>query len=457
VLDRTGLPDLDFPVQLTPGMGLHQVPARLWKPLVADYEAPIFFDVLLVFEPPQRRAKYVISVDVASGAGQDRSVVEVTRVGDLHNPPEEVAQFVSATIDPTDLAYVCAMVGRHYKDNSGTPAMMAVECNGFGLQTQAELLRHHGYTNFFVWQYEDAADAKGASRASSGGGRPRTRPLIISRFVRAIHSGRDHAGPRLPDQLPAHLPGLQSFQSPRRSAVGRDGRAGPHDDCLIAASIGCHVEQTLYHESIEPLPDHRRRLEEDAPARQAARAADRPATSSTPTAPLRRWPPAVDPDDPAASTSEEGATHHEARNPDRRRTARATSWGRARSISVSARSGTAGAVRRCAPVDRVSSFAPPRARPSNTSELLALDDEDLASQVDHRQLVGEIRIDFTLSSSRRWRCVPAERASSRRSSAVSEVGRRLSLIRSEPTLGTMDRRAFLVHAQRWCSPPGWSP
>lgn len=260
------LPSLDFPVQLTPGMGLKAVPSRVWKPLVADFEAPLFFDRLLVFQPPERRAKYVISVDVAAGANQDRSVVQVSRVGDLRNPPEEVAQFVSATIDPTDLAYVCDAVGKFYKDNSGTPAMMAIECNGFGLQTQAELLRHHQYTNFFVWQYEDAADAKGRfSRKLGWWTSPRTRPLIIGRFVRAVRTIDEITG--IPDykiNSPHTYLELQSFQIPEDGALW-DATAGPgsHDDCLMAAAIGCHVEQTLYHESIEPLPDHRRRLEEE--------------------------------------------------------------------------------------------------------------------------------------------------------------------------------------------------
>lgn len=259
-------PGLDFAVQLLPGMGFRALPQSAWKPLVADAESDCFFDTLLTWELPKKRSSYIITVDVGTGTGLDRSVVNVTRVGDLQRPPEEVAQFVSDSIDPTDLAYVCAAVGRLYTDHGGREALMAIECNGFGLQTQSELLRHHGYSNFFIWQYEDAADAKGRfSRKLGWWTSARTRPMIISRFVRAIKTVDEISGtPDFRLNSPHTFLELQSFQIPPDGALW-DASAGPgaHDDCIIACAIACHVEQTLYHESIEPLPDHRRRLEEE--------------------------------------------------------------------------------------------------------------------------------------------------------------------------------------------------
>lgn len=259
-------PTLDFPVQLLPGMGFQGIPHRVWKPLQADYSSECFFDTLLVYEMPQRRAKYVVSADVSEGTGQDRSVIEVARVGNLERPPEQVAQFVSDTIDPTDLAYVLNAVGRLYSGYDDREAMMAIECNGFGLQTQSELVRHMGYTNIFLWQYEDAATVQGRfSKKFGWWTSPRTRPIIVGRFVRAVKTFDPITG--LPDyriNSPHTLLEMQSFQIPPDGMLW-EATAGPgsHDDCIMAAAIAVHVEQTLYHESVEPLPEHRRRLAEE--------------------------------------------------------------------------------------------------------------------------------------------------------------------------------------------------
>lgn len=257
---------LDFPVQLLPGMGFETIPGRVWQPLRADIEADCFFHTLLVWELPQRRSRYVISVDVSEGSGQDRSVIDVTRVGDLQRVPEQVAQFVSNTIDPTDLAYVANAVGRLYQGYDGREAMMAIECNGFGLQTQAELMRHLGYTNFFIWQFEDAATVQGRfSKKIGWWTSPRTRPIIVGRYVRAIKTFDPITNePDYRVNSPHTLLEMQSFQIPPDGMLW-EACAGPgsHDDCIMAGAIGVHVEQTLYHETVEPLPEHRRRLREE--------------------------------------------------------------------------------------------------------------------------------------------------------------------------------------------------
>ena len=69
---------------------------------------------LLIYEFPQRDARYTIGVDSAGGVGADRSVVEVLKVGTDHYPTEQVAEFASDRHGPVELAEIAAAIGRMY-------------------------------------------------------------------------------------------------------------------------------------------------------------------------------------------------------------------------------------------------------------------------------------------------------------------------------------------------------
>lgn len=225
-------------------------------------------DTLNVWESPRHDQLYILGVDVSDGIGLDRSVVDAFRVGTLTEPDEQVAQFVSSRIDPIDLAHVVDTVGRFYH-TEGTEALAAIECNNHGLATQAELQRHCGYSNFFVWQYEDARDPKGRySRRLGWYTSVRTRPLILSRFVKGVSTFDPHtslADARI--NSPITLEEMRSFQTEGQLWEAEAG-LGAHDDCIMSAAIAVHVAQTLHFEDREPLSDQRRRLSEEATRRK---------------------------------------------------------------------------------------------------------------------------------------------------------------------------------------------
>ena len=233
--------------------------------------------LVLIWEFPRRTERYVLGVDVAEGIDRDRSVVSVVRVGSIERPDEEVAQFVSAEIDPTDLAYVADLLGRLYSDRDGSAALCAIECNNFGLQTQSEMLRHLGYANFFIWQYEDAARPESRYTYKFGWWTStRTRPLIVGRLIRAVKTRDPVTGYRdVQINSPHTIYELGHFQQPPGEAMAMAAAApGAHDDCLMALAIGIHVAQTLQFESGEPVADRRQRLAEEAfRARVASQAA----------------------------------------------------------------------------------------------------------------------------------------------------------------------------------------
>lgn len=227
---------------------------------------PSLAGFLLVWEAPRRNQLYVISADVADGIGKDRSVVDVTRVGTVKEPEEQVAQFISSSIPPEDLAPIIDVVGRLYTGSDNQPAMVAIEVNNHGLATQAELTRHLGYDNLYVWQYEDTADP--AKRMSTRIGwitSKRTRPLIVGRFVKLVRSG---------DYRINSFFTLEEMRDFMTLGDLADAEADPtndtaYDDCIMTAAIGLYVCQTLQYEMGETVADQRRRHFEEHLRRQA--------------------------------------------------------------------------------------------------------------------------------------------------------------------------------------------
>src|SRR5262245_6285294 len=82
-------------------------------------------DLFTVWEPPRRHGprRYVIGVDTSDAlGGGDRSAIEVLRVGTLQEPAEQVAEFITESIQPGHLAYVVCAIGQWYRDEDGVEA-----------------------------------------------------------------------------------------------------------------------------------------------------------------------------------------------------------------------------------------------------------------------------------------------------------------------------------------------
>jgi hypothetical protein len=229
---------------------------------------------LLIFEPPRPSDghRYVLAADVAEGVGGDRSSLEVLRVGTLTEPDEEVATFVSPSTDPVDLAHAIDCVGRLYSDRDGEPALAAIEMNGFGIATQAELIRHIGYANLYVWQYEDARNPKARFARTYGWWTTRkTRPIIVARLLKALKSFAKDPLPDFVFHSPLLMEELRDLAvEPGYPLWAASAAPGAHDDCVLAIAIGLHVAQTLQFETAEEtLSEQRRRKAEEKAAQDA--------------------------------------------------------------------------------------------------------------------------------------------------------------------------------------------
>jgi hypothetical protein len=229
------------------------------------HEARSLLDVLCIYEPPRRRGprRYILGVDVADGLGQNRSVVEVVRMGTIEEPQEQVAEYVSAYVQPMQLAYIVQAIGQYYVDADGYEALVAIECNNHGLSTQDTLQLHLGYTHFYRWEYYDQADP--SSRFSTKIGwvtTPRTRPILLDKFRQAISTLDPVTG--LPDFV-THSPilheELKDFQTETILAEAEAAK-GATDDCIMAAAIANYVSWRMQAGEVEPLEERRRRRSE---------------------------------------------------------------------------------------------------------------------------------------------------------------------------------------------------
>lgn len=264
----------DLDLRVPAGYSLLRVP----KPDRGD-DLTAFHDKLLVWQLPVRGRYYVVSVDVGDGLGLDRSAIEVTAVGTVEQPDEQVAQFVSSKVDPVELAPFIEVIGQLYAGPDDQPAVAAIEINGHGLATQSELQKHLGYPNLYVWRVEDSADpGKSLTTRIGWVTTSRSRPILLSRYFKKLKSWDPNTG--LPDYIvnsPLTLSELRDFIIPPGSLLLADAQADPsnpsaHDDTILAGAIGLYVAQTMQEDLGETTDDRRRRKAEEAARRLDAQA-----------------------------------------------------------------------------------------------------------------------------------------------------------------------------------------
>jgi hypothetical protein len=253
----------ELPLDIPRGLGLRRLGLLELK------ERPSLLDTLLIFEPPRRGTqhrdvRYIISADISDGIGQDRTSIDVLRIGTIEEPAEQVAHFFSDTRTPTQAAYVIDLLGHYYADADGLEALVAVECNNHGLSTQDTLQLHLGYSHFYRWEILDAFDRSKRFRPTIGWTTtPRTRPIILDKLYEAITTLDPLSG--LPDyriNSPHTLNELADFQT-EGALWEAEASRGAHDDAVLSSAIGYYVAWRQAGGEHEPLADRRRRRAEE--------------------------------------------------------------------------------------------------------------------------------------------------------------------------------------------------
>lgn len=247
--------DLNF--QVPPGYGFRRLaPAEL------DALPSLRHSVLAIYEYPRARGRrrYIMGVDVGDGIGQDYSTITVVREPTLDEIMEDVAQFVSNTVKPSALAYICDAIGRLYCDEDGIEALAAIELNNHGATVQDLLQLHLGYTHFYVWEVVDAAQAEGRFTKRIGWTTTaRTRPILLEKFNDMVTTVDPISG--LADfRINAAITRAEMRFFVTEGTLGEAEHAkGQHDDAIFGSAIAGFVAHRMAGGEAEPIAERRRR------------------------------------------------------------------------------------------------------------------------------------------------------------------------------------------------------
>lgn len=218
--------------------------------------------VMAIWEYPRVRGRrrYVMSVDVGDGLGLDYSVVTIVREPTIDEEMEDVAQYVSNRIKPSQLAYVCDALGRFYHDEDGVEAMAAIELNNHGAVVQDLLQLHLGYTNFYVWEVVDAAQAEQRFTKRIGWTTTqRTRPILLERFHDSV-TNMDAISDKPDFRVNSAVTRAEMRFFVTENTLGEAEHAkGQHDDAIFSAAIGGLVAHRMAGGETEPIAERRRR------------------------------------------------------------------------------------------------------------------------------------------------------------------------------------------------------
>lgn len=237
-----------------------------WNNLLALPNDEGMMDKLLVFEPPRsKKHRYVVSADISNGVGLDRSSIDVIRVPTIREPAEQVAHFLTDSIDAGDLAAYLDAIGRLYFGNDDLPAVVAPEFNGSGAATVNTLQKHIGYPNVYVWRTLDNRDqAKSVTSKVGWYTSNQSRRIIIETLYHSLKAVDPHTG--LPDyrlNSPFTIAELRTFLSLGPIWMG-EAAEGAFDDCILSSAIGIFIAQELAVTGKETIHESRRRLSEES-------------------------------------------------------------------------------------------------------------------------------------------------------------------------------------------------
>ena len=152
--------------------------------LVEDLDGPLRLrEDALDGTPAGLRA--ALAVDPATGAGGDYTAMTVGWF-DETGVPQRVGFWHANDIEPGEASEDAALIGEFFADNSGRPALLAVEKQGgYGDTFIRELREHRGYTNLYVHTYTGHR----ARRRETTFGFPMSyarRPLVIDLLAHHI-------------------------------------------------------------------------------------------------------------------------------------------------------------------------------------------------------------------------------------------------------------------------------
>ena len=236
---------------------------------------------LWVWEEPQPNQKYVVSVDCGEGVGQDRTVIQVIRLGNPYQPAAQVAEYASDLINafeawPITLLLLEWYTTRKY-DGTRQHALCSIEMAKDGRACQNEIFKR-GWPNIYIRQKPEQRKAVPYEQPNLGWETTAaTRPVIISWLQNFIKRHQVLINsPWLLDELRDFVTHVTQSRTGGQAKIKIEAGRDAHDDRIMSLGIGLVTghELDVYRDVEDPhwigvaehaqkqieLPDHTRSL-----------------------------------------------------------------------------------------------------------------------------------------------------------------------------------------------------
>lgn len=206
---------------------------------------------MLCFEAPIAGETYIMGVDPAEGVRGDRSCAQVIKMGTMHHPDIQVAEFTCDFLDPVDFAAVIKYIGEFYADSDGNECFCTIETNAPCGDTMVSDLRLRlDYSSLYIRKSLDRINGLYTNTYGWSTNKS-TRPKLIARGLHAMNYG---------DLIVSSAYLLDEMSDFKRDKFDEkpEARRGRHDDRLMAlllAYYGGHEDEWL---SGDDLAEQRR-------------------------------------------------------------------------------------------------------------------------------------------------------------------------------------------------------
>jgi len=200
---------------------------------------------LLVFEEPIPGCDYSFSGDTADGVGEDRSVLNMSRIGPEDGPDMQAAEFCSPNISTAEAAYFMAAIAAWYAPDIPTwrmPLMGIEQRRKPGDDAQNQLIRL-GFYRHFRWHRLDGKRPDEEERHSKRLGwytETWSRPYMFGRTIDAIENGWYIV--RSPFAIRELADLEKKYTQTGRSRM--EHQEGKHDDRVFGLGIGYCIAHT---------------------------------------------------------------------------------------------------------------------------------------------------------------------------------------------------------------------
>jgi hypothetical protein len=217
-------------------------------PLVGDPEGDKYDPLkkLIVYERPQKGARYSIGVDPGTGVGGDRTAICVLRTGYDAFPDVQVAEFASDDIGNTEIfawvAAIAAWYGQFYEEDQ-TVRIIIEQKRKYG-DSCYHALKLHGFKNHHKFRMYDKKTLRERTSVNPREGwftNEWSRPMLLDSYKNACNNGWFKVNSKW---LLAEMEGHE-----QRVTEGGKTRAdharGKHDDRLFAAAMAYFTHHDL--------------------------------------------------------------------------------------------------------------------------------------------------------------------------------------------------------------------